>query len=303
MVLIGTPPAYSPDGRWVAFSARPTDGSHGPDIYAWEVGRQRALALTTDHASVFSGWLNDRILGSTVRNAAATSDATGTKASTSPTAEVPPAPSAAPGPLPGAVPAPDADPATVVARSFLLDPAHDTTAPLRLDGVWRPVVDPTGRTVVYWTGAFSWSDVERTWVPALGGLVAAAWRAVLVDGAVPAPQGLPGDASGPRVTEWDVRFDPAGRRLGVWVADPAEPGAGRLALVAVNDDGALGDTVLVDQSALPGFSLDADRLAWSTPPGRNGEGSLVTVFAWNGDAAGQVQTMPNPGNDPLVVSR
>lgn len=311
VVLTGTPPAYSPDGRWVAFSARPTDGTHGSDIYVWEVGRQRATALTTDHASVFSGWLNDLILGSTVRTAAvtpaATPAATGAAASATPTATptagLPSAAAAAPGPLPGAIPAPDADPATVVARSFLLDPADDTTTALPLDGAWRPVVDPTGRTVVYWTGTFAWSDDARTWVPAMGGLVAAAWRDVLVKGAVPASQALPGDAAGPRVAVWDVRFDPAGRRLGVWVADPAEPGTGRLALVAVNDDGSLGSTILADQSALPGFSLDADRLAWSTPPGRNGEGSLVTVFAWNGDAAGQVQTMPNPGNDPLVVSR
>jgi len=103
--------------------------------------------------------------------------------------------------------------------------------------------------------------------------------------------------------DWEVRFDPAGRRLGVWVADPAVPGTGRLSLVAVESDGSLGDVLLADAAALPGFSVGADRLAWSTPPGRNGQGSLVTVFAWRGDAAGQLYGMPDPGDEPIVVVR
>ena len=34
--------AYSPDGAWFAFTARPSDGSAGPDIYVWRVGDQLA---------------------------------------------------------------------------------------------------------------------------------------------------------------------------------------------------------------------------------------------------------------------
>ena len=42
VVIVGTSPAYSADGQWVAFSARPADGSQGPDIYAWRVGEPQA---------------------------------------------------------------------------------------------------------------------------------------------------------------------------------------------------------------------------------------------------------------------
>ena len=114
---------------------------------------------------------------------------------------------------------------------------------------------------------------------------------------------LPAAAVGADIADWEVRFDPAGRFLGVWVADPAAPGSGRLALVAVNSDASLGDVLLADAAALPGFSVGADRLAWSTPPGRNGQGSLVTVFAWSGADAGQLYGMPDPGEEPVVVVR
>jgi cellulose synthase/poly-beta-1,6-N-acetylglucosamine synthase-like glycosyltransferase len=36
--VVGQSAAYSPDGAWFAFTARPTDGSEGPDIYVWRVG-------------------------------------------------------------------------------------------------------------------------------------------------------------------------------------------------------------------------------------------------------------------------
>jgi hypothetical protein len=117
------------------------------------------------------------------------------------------------------------------------------------------------------------------------------------------PMTLPAEVAGTEISDWEVRFDPAGRRLGVWVADPAQPGTGRLSLVAVNDDGRLGAVVLGEAAALPGFSLDADRLAWSTPPGQNGQGSLVVVFAWSGDASGQLQSLPEPDNEPVVIAR
>ena len=205
VVLVGASPAYSPDGRWVAFSARPADGSQGPDVYAWRVGQQRAAVLTDDHGSVFSGWVDGRILASAARVV----EAAGTGPS-------------------DAEPAPDADPASVVARSFLVDPARGTVTALPRDGVWRPVVDPTERIVVYWTGSLAWNDAQEAWIPATGRLVAADWRALLEGGDDATLQPLPRDAVGAAVTDWEVRFDPAGRRLGVWVADPADPGTGRL---------------------------------------------------------------------------
>jgi hypothetical protein len=280
VVLVGSSPAYSPDGLWVAFSARPADGSHGPDIYAWRVGEPRAVALTYDHGSVFSGWVDGEIGASSARLAA--------------TPE---------GESPASVPPPDADPASVVARSYLLDPAVGTVTEIPRQGVWRPVVDATNRVVVYWTGSLAWSDEQRAWIPADGGLVAADWMTLLDPTRDPAYELLPSPDPEVSVADWEVRFDPAGRRLGVWVADSAEAGAGRLSLVNVEDNGKLGEVVLPDVAALRGFSLDSDRLAWSTPPGQNGEGSLITVYAWRGDDAGQLQSLPTVGDEPVVVAR
>ncbi len=280
VVLVGSSPAYSPDGLWVAFSARPADGAHGPDIYAWRVGEPRAIALTYDHGSVFSGWVDGQIIASSARLAA--------------TPE---------GESPALVPPPDAEPSSVVARSFLLDPAAGSVTEIPRQGVWRPVIDATNRVVVYWTGSLAWSDEQQAWIPADGSLVAADWRTLLDATRDPAYEPLPSRVAGESVADWEVRFDPAGRRLGVWVADPAEAGTGRLSLVNVEDNGKLGAVVLPDVAALRGFSLDSDRLAWSTPPGQNGEGSLITVYAWRGDDAGQLQSLPTAGDEPVVVAR
>jgi hypothetical protein len=64
--VVGQSAAYSPDGAWFAFTARPSDGSEGPDIYVWRVGDQLAEVATSDHASVFASWAGDRLIGSRV---------------------------------------------------------------------------------------------------------------------------------------------------------------------------------------------------------------------------------------------
>ena len=279
VIIVGALPAYSPDGKWVAFSARPADGSHGPDVYSWRVGDRRAHVLTDDHGSVFAGWSDGLILASSARVA----DASGAKAT--------------------ALPAADTDPTTVVARSFTLDPARKTVTEIARDGIWLPVVDSTGRVVVYWAGSLGWNGTARTWLPVAGRLLVADWRRVLDPARDVAARTLPAAATALGIAEFEARFDPAGRRLAVWTGDPQNPGAGHIALTTVNDDGSLGDVLLSDAAALPGFSLDADRLAWSTPPGRNGEGSQVTVYAWRGEYAGQVYSIPDSGDQPLVVGR
>ena len=404
VVLVGASPAYSLDGRWVAFSARPVDGSQGPDVYVWSPGDAKARPITSDHASVFSGWIDDSILASAARLAEPVAPAPSAASSPVPTPSPSSSPPSAEPTLPGAptdaggtdgdrvapspagdaladVPGPDAEPARVVGRSFLLDPATGTATDIPLVGAWRPIVDPTDRVVVFWTGTLAWSAADHAWLPAAGTLLAADWQAVL-DGSIaplavpsPSPSAAPGDAPSPApgsgspdenglptataaptatvasspvalpgesgacvppapdvtaaacasplppatpvpafvplpaevagapVAGWDLRFDPAGRRLAVWVADTAAPGTGRLALVTVDDDGTLGSVVLSGAAALPGFSLGTDRLAWSSPPGQNGVGSVVTVYAWSGDAAGQLTSLPEPDNQPVVVVR
>jgi hypothetical protein len=59
-------PLYSPDGSYLAFSAMPSDGSAGPDVYVWAVGDTSAKAITSDHDSWLSAWTGDGILVSRV---------------------------------------------------------------------------------------------------------------------------------------------------------------------------------------------------------------------------------------------
>ncbi len=66
VTVVGSAAGYSADGIEFAFSARPADGSAGPDVYVWQSGQTTATAVTTDHESVFAGWLGDRILVSRV---------------------------------------------------------------------------------------------------------------------------------------------------------------------------------------------------------------------------------------------
>ena len=365
VVLVGPPPAYSTDGQWVAFSARRLDGLQGPDIYVWHVGDRRARPLTTDHASVFSAWDGDQILGSAVLPAgsptlerravtivpvpsrsplsaspAPGSTADGASATESPMPTSPAGLSASPAGLPtspaGSSPSPtriappgtpeplpsdlrdlatasappSAAPSSATASplpsvpvgSFLLDPATGTQTPVTRPAIWRPVVDPTNRTVIFWTGEQALDPATNTWVPTNGQLVAADWQALLGPGDVAATP-LAGSAGLPGVTSWDVRWDPSGRHLAIWIADPANPSVGSLSLFAVNGDGSIGAPLLADIAALPGLSLGSDRLAWASPPGQNGQGSTLSVYAWSDDGAGSVHGAPDPGTGDLVVAR
>jgi hypothetical protein len=69
--IVGTTAAYSPDGDHFAFTARPSDGSAGPDVFVWTVGDPRAEAVTDDGASLFAGWLARDLLVSRVVDGAA----------------------------------------------------------------------------------------------------------------------------------------------------------------------------------------------------------------------------------------
>ncbi len=64
VTVVGQSAAYSPDGSWFAFSARPADDSAGPDVYLWRVGSSEAKRMTDDHASVFASWVGNRLVAS-----------------------------------------------------------------------------------------------------------------------------------------------------------------------------------------------------------------------------------------------
>jgi hypothetical protein len=66
VVVVGPVAAYNRAGTRFAFTARPADGSTGPDVYVWNTSEPRAHAVTTDHRSVFAGWHSGDILVSRV---------------------------------------------------------------------------------------------------------------------------------------------------------------------------------------------------------------------------------------------
>ncbi len=267
VVVVGAAASYSTDGHWVAFSARPSDGSSGPDVYAWRVGSARATPITHDGVSQFSGWYGGRILLSRT----VVDDVPATR---------------------------DASPDAVVARAYLADPA--TGDAQAIAGVaWRPVVDPTQRRVAFWRGLFAWSEDDHTWMPSQGRLVIGDWEE-LQDGSGGSVDKVPWSASIADGAAWDVDWDPSGRRLAVWIAEGAGDLAGRLTLFTVQSDGSLGSAVVKEAPALGAFSLDADRLAWATPPGQDGAGSSISVFAWNENGAGHL--VSNPAGGSILVA-
>jgi hypothetical protein len=311
--------AYSPDGSWLAFSARPVDSSTGPDLYLWKVGEVKARPVTSDHATFFSGWFGDRILASRVIRAATGAPA----ASGEPSAGASSTPAS-----PSAIGSPSVAP-TLPAEShpvsFLLDPATMVSQDLATPDVWLPSVDPLGRFATYWLGTVVPDAAGTGWVPGSGRLVLDGWKAPLEPDASAAPSASPiaagtiapsaspaGPAIGPAGTPvdlavgpigaFDARFDPTGIRLAVWVADSADPTVGTLRLIVL-DRGHLRIAQnlkpLPSVTALRGFSMDSGRLAWVSPPGQNGNQSVVQVLAWSADTYGQVETLP--AGQPFIV--
>lgn len=261
--VVGQSAAFSTDGTWFAFTAEPADGSAGPDIYVWHMGDETADRLTTDGSSVFASWAGDQVVGSRllVDDTQATGDG-----------------------VPKAV-------------SFLADPktGKETGDPIAL---WRPVVDPTGRFAVAWSGTVTTGDDGTRLAPDSGELVLTSWQP---DADTSASRSkVPGaDAE---IADFDVRWDESGEWLAIWTAEPADPTMGRLSLFRLDREGGelkRPKSAPTDVPALPGFSIGDGRLAWVTPHGQDAEGSKVQVVAWSGDSVGAVESVP--GDDVVVV--
>jgi hypothetical protein len=341
VIVVGQSAAYSPDGAWFAFSARPTDGSQGPDIYVWRVGDPVALPITADHRSVFSGWLDGQMIGSR-----AVVVETVPEVSPVPTDASPVPADASPTPTDGSPAPAEASPVPLLdlrPEAFLLDPATGAETPLPEAPFWRPSVDPIGHWAVYWDGTVSLADNGLEWRAGAGQLVVGAWPPVpaeppVAEGSQPPASETPASGSpdtspvspavspddsatassspspeptaAPQVLDtsairdWDARWDEAGTHLAIWIADQADPTIGRLSLYVFDPATGtldLAEPLLSAKPALPGFSISSDRLAWATPDNQDGEGSHVEVLAWKGHDSGQVQSAP--GDDQVVVIR
>jgi hypothetical protein len=261
--VVDTTAAYARDGSAFAFTAQPSDGSHGPDIYVWKVGEKDAKAVTTDHRSVFGSWSADGIVGSSV---AFSED--------------------------GSAAAPSA---IVVKGSG--EPEELPAA----GNAWRPAVDPKGSNAVYWTGTLA-PDGAHGWKTDRGRLVIGRWGDIgtAPDATAPAASDQAQArnektiAEGP-LTDWDARWDETGTRLAVWIADPGDPSVGKLSLYEVDPfDGSidLANPPLHETPAMAGFSIADGRLAWATPDDGTAQGGRVLIQAWTADAFGQVESAP-----------
>jgi hypothetical protein len=291
VVLVGETAAYSPSGTWFGFTARPADGSRGPDVYVWRQGWEAAQQLTSDASSVFSGWLGESAVLSRI------------------VSDPDPSPSAAAAGVVPSVdgqPVPTADPSasspttSATTESVAIDPQTGDERRLAGGSVWRPTIDPTGSFAIYWEGTVIDKDGTSDWRPAEGRLVVARFDAA-AEPVLSEPIAL---AEGP-VVDWDVRWDEHGGRLALWIADPATSGLGELSAFAVDPSTGidLSQPLLRDVLALPGISIGEGRLAWATPPGQGGEGSRLQVLAWSGPDAGTVSSEPGVGDAPVIVVR
>ncbi len=113
VTVVGDSAAFSADGSWFAFTARPADGSAGPDVFVWHVGDLLARPLTSDGSTVFASWDGGTLVASRPGE----------------------------GELDGERPA----------TSVRIDPVTGEAVGGPFD-VWRPVIDPTGQFAVAWNG-------------------------------------------------------------------------------------------------------------------------------------------------------
>lgn len=240
VVVVGGSGAYSADGAYFAFSARPADGSAGPDIYVWRVGDPQAQRVTNDHSSIFSSWLGDLVLGSDVvlTTPEATASPLGSPApSASATAEASssPTPSAQPsasggaditsgetGSTFGSLTAADA---TATPRSFVLDPTTGLEQGIGL-GIWRPVVDPTGRYVAYWNGTLRWDAASSSWIPAQGDLFLGAWTSPSLQEATGSPEPSTSPAASPSASPSTEATPTAATSIAPMTSEPPSSSGG-----------------------------------------------------------------------------
>ena len=276
VVLVGESAAYSPTGGWFAFTARPVDGSAGPDIFVWKVGELKANAVTSDHRSVFGSWIGDVMVGSTIVEMTKGAGA-GAKVELQPV-------------------------------SYLLDPATNSITALPQTGqAWRPSVDPKGRLAVYWAGSVRETSAPG-FAPEAGRLVLGDWgtgNTAPTEG--PLPTSLKGDQGAARhettitsgrIADWDARWDPTGTRLAIWIADDQDPAVGRLSLYKVDSfDGKIDlKTPLLDaKSAVAGYSISDGQLVWAEPaaPGST-TGGKIQLLAWTDQGVGTTAEVTGP---------
>lgn len=306
VIQTGAPAAWSPDGSMLAFSAMPADGSRGPDIYLWRTGDKTAQALTHDHRSSFASWVGRRILVSrtTASTAAGPHASAGQARSTA------------------GSPAVTADPSGLHTTTVLIDPRTGASKVVpTLEDAWLPTVDPTGRFVAYWVGAFAQDG--PTIAPITGQLWIGSWPAIdpyaaapstsnsgsptpsASSSASPTPTDTPSPASsataspvvsgtaplpldpaaGP-VTSWRIRWADDGQALGLWLGADSQTQIGQMTVLAPPDPvtGEVHILMAPTSVAADMFAMGLDRVAWVVPLGA--DAGELRVATWGPLGAG-----------------
>jgi hypothetical protein len=254
----GAPPAWSRDGGILAFSAMPADGSHGPDVYVWRPGDERASAITSDHASYFASWSGRRIVFSRLLGDSSRSD-------------------------------------SVEIATVVIDP--QTLDERVVDGpqMWLPVVDSQRMNAIAWQGRLDRRNGQP--VLRSGALYLVDWAAlnpfrIAQPGEQPAtgvemiPVHPGRDPADKPVVDWTVRWATDGRVVGVWEGETPNSAWGRLELFAFDrTEGRLAGRLIDPELARRGFALGIDRVAWVGSSGEGAEGEL-RVRTWGSDGVG-----------------
>ena len=196
VTVVGESAAYSADGSWFAFTARPTDGLAGPDVYVWKVGDPTARRLTSDGLSSFASWDGGQVV----------------------------------------VSRPGSESIDGISESVsgLIDP--ETGAERAAGGVWHPVVDPTGTRAVAWSGTVATDADPIAIRPAVGRLELRSWVAgegigegasQVVDDGIETSFDVRWDETGTWFAMWIA--DPSGNEVGRLSLYHVDPASGRIA--------------------------------------------------------------------------
>ena len=266
----GAPPAWSPDGETLAFSAMPVDGSHGPDVYVWSPNDTRAKPITTDHGSFFASWSGNRIVFSRIAT-----DQSG----------------------------------KAVPKTFVIDPGTLEVRAVRGGLIWLPTVNPRTGQAVAWSGELAPSSgLPASGAGALYLLDWAKFdpfgpASAANSGSEPVltPLDPSRDAHSAPVVDWQARWSNDGQVLGVWIADSRGSSWGRLSVLAVDPDTHLirtADPLLPATLARRGFTLGVSRVAWVGPSDENVDGEL-RIRSWGADGVGGLR-LKAPGEGEFL---
>jgi hypothetical protein len=250
--VVGESAAFSADGKWFAFTARPADGTGGTDVYAWQVGDERARRITQDGASYFASWSDDTLIASRPDDATATAaDATTVSID------------------PGSGAEQDAG------KGWR--PAIDPTGKRAIVWIGSVTRSDDGATWVPDEGVLE----LRAWSSDGPERAGGSPEERVVSDAAPRDFDVRWDGSGEWVAVWVA--DPADPVIGRLTLYHVDTERNELEKV----DGAPDDV-----PALPGFSIGDGRLAWATPRGQGGEGSRIQIAAWSKTDVGIVESSP-----------